>query len=114
MPYGYHGKILHLDLTAEKIEVEEPNEAFYRTYLGGSAMGVYYLLKHSPPGIDPLAPENTLSLMVSVTTGAAISGLCRVAATAKSPLSGAIGDAQGGGRGKSLCEDQRRRRQGAR
>jgi aldehyde:ferredoxin oxidoreductase len=97
MPYGYHGKILHLDLTAEKIEVEEPNEAFYRTYLGGSAMGVYYLLKHSPPGIDPLAPENTLSLMVSVTTGAAISGLCRVAATAKSPLSGLVGEATSGG-----------------
>ena len=36
-------------------------------------------------------------LSLGVTTGAAISGQSRVTATAKSPLSGAIGDAQAGG-----------------
>jgi aldehyde:ferredoxin oxidoreductase len=97
MPYGYHGKILHVDLTAEKIEVEEPGETFYRKYMGGSAMGAYYLLKHSPPGADPLGPENTLSLMTSVVTGAPISGQSRVTATAGSPVTGLVGDSQAGG-----------------
>ena len=30
MPYGYNGKILHVDLSNQQIKVEEPDEAFYR------------------------------------------------------------------------------------
>jgi len=97
MPYGYNGKILHVDLTAGTLEVEEPNEAFYRKYVGGSAMGAYYLLKHTPPGADPLGPENTLALMTGVCTGAPFSGQSRVCATAKSPVTDLVGDSQGGG-----------------
>jgi len=97
MPYGYHGKILHVDLTAGKLEVEEPEESFYRKYMGGSAMGGYYLLKHTPPGADSLGPANTLSLMVGVVTGAPFSGQSRVCATAKSPVTGLVGDSQSGG-----------------
>ena len=97
MPYGYHGKILHVDLTTGKLEVEEPAETFYRQYMGGSAMGAYYLLKHTPAGADQLGPENTLSLMVSVVTGAPFSGQSRVCATAKSPVTDLVGDSQAGG-----------------
>ena len=35
MPYGYTGKILHVDLSNHKIDVEEKDEVFYRSYLGG-------------------------------------------------------------------------------
>jgi aldehyde:ferredoxin oxidoreductase len=97
MPYGYHSKILHVHLTAGKVEVEEPEETFYRKYMGGSAMGAYYLLKHTPSGADPLGPENTLSLMVGVVTGAPFSGQSRVTATAKSPETSLVGDSQAGG-----------------
>lgn len=97
MPYGYNGKILRVDLTRGGLSVEEPGEAFYRKYMGGSAMGMYYILKETPKGIDALAPENVLTLMLSVTTGAAISGQSRINANAKSPVTGAIGDSQGGG-----------------
>ncbi len=97
MSYGYHGKILRVDLTAGKVKVEEPEESFYRKYMGGSAMGAYYLLKHTPSGADPLGPENTLSLMVGVVTGAPFSGQSRVCATAKSPTTGLVGDSQSGG-----------------
>ena len=97
MPYGYYGKILHVDLTAGTLKVEQPDETFYRKYMGGSAMGTYYLLKHTQPGADPLGPENTLSLMVGVVTGAPLSGQSRVTATAKSPVTDLVGDSQGGG-----------------
>src|SRR5512139_3349780 len=97
MPFGYNGKILHVDLTHGTLEVEEPPEAFYRKYMGGSAMGMYYILRDTPVGIDALAPENVLTLMASVTTGAPISGQSRLNANAKSPVSGAIGDSQCGG-----------------
>jgi len=97
MPYGYTGKILHVDLTNHKLEIEEPPESFYRKYLGGSAMGVYYILRGMPKGTDALAPESVLTLMLSVTTGASISGQSRMSANARSPVSGAIGDSQSGG-----------------
>jgi aldehyde:ferredoxin oxidoreductase len=97
MPYGYNGKVLHLDLTDGAIEVETPPEAFYRKYMGGSAMGMYYILKNTPSGVDPLSPENVLTVMVSVVTGASISGQSRINVNAKSPMSGGIGDSQAGG-----------------
>ncbi len=97
MPAGYNGKILHVDLTNGSLDIETPDEAFYRKYMGGSAMGVYYVLREVPTGADPLGPENVLTLFTSVTTGAAISGQSRINANAKSPISGAIGDSQAGG-----------------
>jgi aldehyde:ferredoxin oxidoreductase len=97
VPFGYNGKILHVDLAHGKLEVEEPPEAFYRKYMGGSAMGMFYILRDTPIGVDPLAPENVLTLMASVTTGAPISGQSRLNVNAKSPMSGAIGDSQSGG-----------------
>jgi len=97
MPYGYNGKILHVDLTNGALTVEEPNEAFYRKYLGGSAMGMHYILRDMPVGVDPLGPDNILTLFAGVTTGAPISGQSRLNANAKSPLSNGIGDSQSGG-----------------
>jgi aldehyde:ferredoxin oxidoreductase len=97
MAYGYNGKILHVDLTEGSLVVEEPQEAFYRKYLGGSAMGMHYILREMPVGADPVGPENILTLMTGVTTGAAISGQSRINANAKSPISGGIGDSQSGG-----------------
>ena len=97
MPNGYNGKILHVDLTRGTLVIEEPEEAFYRKYLGGSAMGMHYILRDMPKGADPLGPDNVLTLMTGVTTGATISGQSRINANAKSPISGGIGDSQGGG-----------------
>ncbi len=97
MPHGYHGKILHVDLTHGVLEIEEPPPEFYRFYMGGSALGMHYVLKHTPAHADPLGPENTLVLALGVLTGAAISGQSRMTAVAKSPQSGAIGDSQCGG-----------------
>jgi aldehyde:ferredoxin oxidoreductase len=45
MAHGYNGKILHVDLTNSQFNVEEPGEAFYRKYMGGSALAMHYILK---------------------------------------------------------------------
>jgi aldehyde:ferredoxin oxidoreductase len=90
-------RILHADLTAGRLTTESPPESFYRTYLGGSAMGLHYILKSLKPGIDPLGPDNVLTLMDSVLTGAPISGQSRMTANALSPLVDGVGDSQCGG-----------------
>ncbi len=97
MPYGYHGKILHVNLTTGRIEVETPPESFYRTYMGGSAMAMYFILKEVPKSADPLGPENLLAVFPSVVTGVTIAGQSRINVNAKSPMSGTIGDSQAGG-----------------
>jgi len=89
-------RILHVDLTTGRLTTESPPESFYRTYLGGSAMGLHYILKALKPGVDPLGPENVLTLMVSVLTGAPISGQSRMTANALSPLVDGVGDSQCG------------------
>ncbi|MGQ9683879.1 MAG: aldehyde ferredoxin oxidoreductase N-terminal domain-containing protein [Anaerolineae bacterium] len=58
--YGYTGKILRVDLSSGQIGVEEPDDVFYRTYMGGWGFIGYYLLKEVPAHTDPLGPENLL------------------------------------------------------
>lgn len=95
--YGFTGKILHINLTTHAITIEEPDEAFYRQYPGGSLLGLYYLWTHTPQGADPLGPDNTLTLACSAPTGLPVSGQSRATATCKSPSSGGVADAQAGG-----------------
>lgn len=94
---GYAGKILHVDLTSGSLDIEEPPEDLYRKYMGGSALGLYYLLKNTPAGADPYGPENTLAFMLAGITGAPIAGQSRATVVAKSPLTGGVGDSQAGG-----------------
>ena len=82
MPLGYNAKILHVNLSSETLKTEEPSEEFYRKYMGGSALNVYYLLKEMPSGIDPFGSENIIGISVGVTTGAPISGQSRVTVNA--------------------------------
>jgi len=101
--HGYNGKILKVDLTTREITVDENGTEFYRTYFGGSLLGTYYVIKETDPGVEPLGPGNVLVFAPSILTGAPVSGASRFTVTAKSPLTGAIGDSQcGGGWGPML------------
>ncbi|HIC88536.1 MAG TPA: aldehyde ferredoxin oxidoreductase [Anaerolineae bacterium] len=97
MPYGYNGKILHVNLTEGDCWTESPAERIYRQYLGGGALGSYILLCNLPPGTDPLSPDNLLIFMTSVINGTNISGANRYSAVAKSPLTGGYGESEAGG-----------------
>lgn len=97
MLYGYNGKMLRVNLTEGTLAEETPSEVTYRKYLGGSAMSLYFLLKEQKPGIDPLGPESKLLFMSSVVSGAPLAGLPRYTVAARSPLTGAFGEAEAGG-----------------
>ena len=97
MPYGYNGKILRIDLTNQKIDVEEPDEKIYRTYIGGGALACYYLLKEQKAGVDPLGPDNTLIFATSAVSGTPAAGFSRFTVSAKSPLTGGFGETEAGG-----------------
>src|SRR3990172_7655022 len=90
--FGYHGKVLHVDLAAQRSWVEQPDERFWRIYAGGGLLATYYLLRDCPPGIDAFDPANLLVLTSSVVAGHPYAGLARYTAAAQSPLTGGIGE----------------------
>jgi aldehyde:ferredoxin oxidoreductase len=97
MPFGYNGKRLIVDLSEGNISIEEPEKSWYRTYIGGMGSVAYHLLERTAPGTDPLDSGNVLVMSTGVLTGAPFSGSGRNAVGAKSPLTGAFGEADAGG-----------------
>ena len=97
MSCGYTGNILHIDLTTKKHWIENPPENFYRTYWGGRTLALYYMLKEMKPKIDPLSPDNLLIFTAGVLTGTPAPAMPRYTVCAKSPLTGAQGEAEAGG-----------------
>jgi aldehyde:ferredoxin oxidoreductase len=97
LPFGYNGKILRVDLTDEKITVEQPSELWYRTYLGGMGSVAYHLIREMRGGEDPLGPENILIMAPGVISGGPFSGSGRNAVGGKSPLTGGFGESDVGG-----------------
>jgi len=97
MADGYCGKVLRVDLTAGTVDVEEPSERFYRMYLGGWGFIAHELLNRTEAGIDPLSSDNPLIFATGVASGTSIPGSGRHAVGAKSPLTGAFGEADVGG-----------------
>ena len=97
MAHGYTGKVLVADLTTGVLTVDQHDDAWYRTFMGGAAAGMEYILRGVPAGADPLGPENVLTFFTGPLAGTPISGQSRMSVNCKSPLSGLIGDAQVGG-----------------
>ena len=95
--YGSWGKVLRVDLTARTTSVEPVDEATFRLRPGGRAMIAHHLLTETAPGTEPLGPENLLIFAPGVLTGAPLSGASRHSVGARSPLTGAFGEAEVGG-----------------
>lgn len=94
---SYQGKLLRVDLTHRTTHVEELEEGFLRLYLGGRGIAAYYLLRELEPAADPLGPENKLIFACGPATGLPLPGAGRHGMAAKSPLTGAFGEAESGG-----------------
>lgn len=97
MNYGYIGKILRVDLTKKKVDTETPRGDFYRKYMGGRALALYYLLRETDPEISSFDPLSPLIFTTSVLTGAPFPGNSRFTVAAKSPLTGSYGESEAGG-----------------
>jgi aldehyde:ferredoxin oxidoreductase len=82
------GKSLRIDLTTQEIDRGlTPDNG-----IGGRTWNSVTLLEQLKPGIDPLGPENLLCIAVGPLTGSELIATCRFIASAKSPLTGYLGD----------------------
>lgn len=90
--FGYTGKILWIDLARQTSRLEERDEIWWRRHVGGGLAATALLLESTPPGIDPLGPDNLLIFASSVVAGHRAPGLARFTTAAKSPLTNGIGE----------------------
>ena len=97
MTKGYRGTLLRVDLSGNGVEKVQMPEDFYRTYMGGTAFGAYFLLKELERKTEALDEKNIVTIAPGVTTGAAVTGVSRCCITAISPETGGAGDTQLGG-----------------
>src|SRR5690348_7538041 len=92
MPYGYHGAVLRVDVSAGHVERVPVAESLLREFLGGSGLGVRLLLNEGAAHLDPLAPESPLVFAFSPLVGSPLTTSAKFAVVSKSPLTDRIND----------------------
>ncbi|MFC1942189.1 aldehyde ferredoxin oxidoreductase family protein [Chloroflexota bacterium] len=94
--YGY-GKMLHVDLSARKIEKRETEPEFARKFGGGMGFGCKILYDEVGPDIDPLSPDNVIVVASGPLTGTQAPFASRTEVTTRDPLTGSVGSGNTGG-----------------
>ncbi|MDP2729189.1 MAG: aldehyde ferredoxin oxidoreductase family protein [Dehalococcoidales bacterium] len=95
--YGWAGQRLKVYLTEGKIVKEPLSEELRLNYLGGRGLNSKTLFDELKPGVDPLSPDNVFMVGIGPLNGTATPTCGRWTVTAKSPLTGILGDGNGGG-----------------
>jgi len=98
MLFGYAGRVLHVDLSSGKTQVEPLNEDYAKKYIGGIGLGIRMWLDNSKAGVDPFSPENPLILVTGPIAGTVWpTGGNGHAFVSKSPQSFGVGEAKAHG-----------------
>jgi aldehyde:ferredoxin oxidoreductase len=100
---------LHVDLSKSVATFVPIPESALRSYLGGSGLGTYLLLKHGGATSDPLSAASPLVFAFSPLVGSPLTTSAKFAVVTKSPLTGRINDSLASSgfaiRGKAIGAD---------
>jgi len=91
------GKILRVDLSREKIRIEELKFEDIDLFIGGSGLAAKIIYTEVDPKIDPFDKGNKIVCMTGPLTGTIVPGGNKTTIAAKSPLTNAWGEAHLGG-----------------
>jgi len=94
---SYNGKLIRLNLTTGKSQVEEIPRQWLKDFLGGRGLGVKYLYEELKPGVEPLSAENKVIMMMGPLGATTAMSVSRMALATKSPLTGAVSKSIMGG-----------------
>jgi len=92
-----YGSILYVDLDKRASHKKEIPTEWKEKYIGGRGINVRLLFDEAKPGIDALSPENPLIFGTGLLSGTKAPCPARFNITAKSPLTGIVGDTNAGG-----------------
>lgn len=95
--YGYGGRILRVDLSDSSFKVEQSNMSWFKSVIGGRAANTKRLYEELNTDCDPLGPENIIIYGVGPLTGSLLPASAYYTVTAKSPMTGILGDSAAGG-----------------
>jgi aldehyde:ferredoxin oxidoreductase len=95
--FGYHGKLLRVDLTGRKLATEILDESVLRRYIGGVGMAAEIVYSEVKPPMDPLGPENVFVAFTGPFTGTRVPSSSRHHVAALSPQTGIFGESNVGG-----------------
>ncbi len=70
--FGYHKKLLRVNLSERKTEVEDLDEELIRKYIGGVGIEAKILYDETGPENDPLSPENLLMAVTGPCSGTGV------------------------------------------
>jgi aldehyde:ferredoxin oxidoreductase len=90
--YGFHGRLLHVDLTTGGYSWQDLTESRLRAFLGGIGLGTSLLYDFAPPGVEPFSPLNPLIFASAPLVGTGLTTTAKFAVVTKSPLTGFIAD----------------------
>jgi len=93
---GYQDRVAWVDLTRGQIEYKEIGEDIKRKYIGARGIGNKFVFDNGP-NVEPLEPENLLTIMTGPITGTQVAMGNRLAVVTKSPLTGTITNSHMGG-----------------
>lgn len=94
---GYHKKILRVDLTERKIEVQDLDDSLLENYIGGAGLGARILYDETTSDTEPLEAGNVLAVMTGPFTDSGVPSSGRHHLMARSPLTGIFGESNVGG-----------------
>jgi len=95
--YGWHGKLLRVDLTHQTVSVEDINPQVARDFIGGRGLAIKYLYEEMNPLADPLSPDNKLIFATGPLTATPAPTGNRYMVVTKSPLTDALSCSNSGG-----------------
>src|SRR3990172_9000402 len=95
-PTGWHGTLLHVDLSTGKSRAETIPRELLLSYLGGRGLGVRLL--RDAHTLDPYHPAMPLIFAAGPLCGTPAPTAARLAAVSRSPLTDTIYDGSAGGR----------------
>jgi aldehyde:ferredoxin oxidoreductase len=94
---GFYNRILKINVSDQTYEAAPVEDSVLEKYLGGKGLSTYLLMKHTPPGVDPLSGRNTIILATGPISGTRIWGSCRYGIYTKSPQTGFYSESYSGG-----------------
>ena len=95
--YGYAGRILRVNLTKNQIKIQPTEKRLITEFLGGRGFNSRRLYNEVSRDVDPLSPQNKLMFATGPLVGTAFPLGARFNVSAKSPLTGILGDSNAGG-----------------
>ena len=95
---GFYNMVLDVDLSKASFEQQKVSDDIPQSRMGGKGLATHLLLRHNPPGVDPLSPANHLVFATGPVTGSSVWGSCRHGVFTKSPQTGFFSESYSGGK----------------